>query len=232
MVKNLPPKRETWVWSLGWEDPLEKGMQPTPVFLPGEFHGQRSLEGYSSWSCKELDMTEQLTLSFFHSTQIYCWGTLPSLDVGSWMGCQSTHPTQAGDSFMNLSQLAEISQNFPLSGRRSGWIIPLLHYSVNRGDQSPLKGTSIDSCSPDPQNCSGSYIQPTLWTTHFFCGAHWCGFCCWQPELLHWNSTWKEELLCFLSRTALNTSILTPKCAGFTTHKMVLRDQLGALNST
>ena len=88
-------------------------MQPTPVFLPGEFHGQRSLEGYSSWSCKELDMTEQLTLSFFHSTQIYCWGTLPSLDAGSWIGCQSTHPTQAGDSFMNLSQLAEISQNFP-----------------------------------------------------------------------------------------------------------------------
>jgi len=31
---------------------------PTPVFLPGEFHGQRSLEGYSPWGCKELDMTE------------------------------------------------------------------------------------------------------------------------------------------------------------------------------
>ena len=37
--------RETWVRSLGWED-LEK-WQPTPVFLPGEFHGQRTLEGYS-----------------------------------------------------------------------------------------------------------------------------------------------------------------------------------------
>ena len=35
---------------------------PTPVFLPGEFHGQRSLAGYSPWGCKELDMTEQLTL--------------------------------------------------------------------------------------------------------------------------------------------------------------------------
>ena len=32
--------------------------QPTPVFLPGEFHGQRSLEGYSPWDCKELDTTE------------------------------------------------------------------------------------------------------------------------------------------------------------------------------
>ena len=31
---------------------------PTPVFLPGEFHGQRSLAGYSPWGCKESDMTE------------------------------------------------------------------------------------------------------------------------------------------------------------------------------
>ena len=40
MVKNLPAIQETWVQSLGWEDPLEKEWQPTPVFLPGEFHGQ------------------------------------------------------------------------------------------------------------------------------------------------------------------------------------------------
>ena len=36
MVKNPPTMWETWVQSLGWEDPLEKGMEPTPVFLPGE----------------------------------------------------------------------------------------------------------------------------------------------------------------------------------------------------
>ena len=40
--------QETQIRSLGWEDPLEKGMAlPTPVFLPGEFHVQRSLAGYS-----------------------------------------------------------------------------------------------------------------------------------------------------------------------------------------
>ena len=33
--------------------------QPTPVFLPGTYHGQRSLGGYSPWGCKELDTTEQ-----------------------------------------------------------------------------------------------------------------------------------------------------------------------------
>ena len=47
MIKNLPVMKKTWVSSLGLEDPLEKGMVPTPVFLPGEFHGQRSLVGYS-----------------------------------------------------------------------------------------------------------------------------------------------------------------------------------------
>ena len=51
------------VSSLGWEDPLEKKWQPTPVFLPGEFHGQRSLADYSPWGRKESDTTEQLTLS-------------------------------------------------------------------------------------------------------------------------------------------------------------------------
>ena len=35
--------------------------QPTPVFLPGESHGQRSLVGYSPWGCKESGMTERLT---------------------------------------------------------------------------------------------------------------------------------------------------------------------------
>ena len=46
------------VRSLGWKDPWRRAWKPTPVFLPGAFHGQRSLEGYSSWCCKEWDATE------------------------------------------------------------------------------------------------------------------------------------------------------------------------------
>ena len=52
-LKNLPAMRETWVQSLGWEDALEEGMATTPVFLPGESHGQKSLAGYSPWGRKE-----------------------------------------------------------------------------------------------------------------------------------------------------------------------------------
>ena len=39
--------------------------QPTPIFLPGKSHEQRSLAGYSPWGCKESDNTESLTLFFF-----------------------------------------------------------------------------------------------------------------------------------------------------------------------
>ena len=68
VVHNLPTMHETQVQSLGQEDLLEKGRATaggsevsTPVLLPGEFCGERSLVGNSPWSHKELDMTEQLT---------------------------------------------------------------------------------------------------------------------------------------------------------------------------
>ena len=58
MVKNPPTMQETRVQSLGGEDALEKGTAPTPVFLPGESHGQRSLVGYGPWGRKESDAPE------------------------------------------------------------------------------------------------------------------------------------------------------------------------------
>ena len=69
---------ETWVRFLGGEDPLEREWLPTPVCLPGEFYGQRSLEGYSPWGRKGLGMTEQLTLSHFTSVSFEgCCNTIP-----------------------------------------------------------------------------------------------------------------------------------------------------------
>ena len=60
LVKNPPAMWETWVRSLGWEDPLEKGKATTPVYWPGEFQGL-----YSPWGCKELDTTEPLSVFTF-----------------------------------------------------------------------------------------------------------------------------------------------------------------------
>ena len=51
-----------------WEGPWRKKWQPTPVFLPRESHGQRSLVGYSPWGCKESDTTERLILDFLLRT--------------------------------------------------------------------------------------------------------------------------------------------------------------------
>ena len=48
-----------WVRFLGWEDLL--GMATHSVFLPGEYHGQRNLAGYSPWGRRESDMTEATT---------------------------------------------------------------------------------------------------------------------------------------------------------------------------
>ena len=55
LVKNLPAMQETWVEKIPWEG---KGYPPTPVFQLREFHGL-----YSPWGRKELDTTEQLSLS-------------------------------------------------------------------------------------------------------------------------------------------------------------------------
>ena len=58
VVKFLPANAgdtRDKIRSLGWEDPL---WQPTPIFLPGKSHGQRSLVNFSPWGCKESDTTE------------------------------------------------------------------------------------------------------------------------------------------------------------------------------
>ena len=60
-VKNPPAMQETRGLSLVGKIPWRRKWQPTPVFLPGESHGQRSLVGYILWGHKESDTTERLT---------------------------------------------------------------------------------------------------------------------------------------------------------------------------
>ena len=70
LVKNLPAMRETQLWFLGLEDPLEKGLATHFSILAEESHGHRSLAGYSPWDRKESDMTERLMLDL---TFIHFW---------------------------------------------------------------------------------------------------------------------------------------------------------------
>ena len=103
MVRNPPSMQDTWVLSLGWEDPLEEGMATLSSILSclKNPHGQRSLAGYHPWSGKELDMTEwqriaqywELMLILVESQML---STLPSTKcvfntlqpVTKWRECQ------------------------------------------------------------------------------------------------------------------------------------------------
>ena len=63
-----------WCWRRKW--------QPTLVFLPGEYHGQRTLAGCSPWDCKDLDTTERFSLT-----------SLPMMKIGSFLGVSSKDVT-------------------------------------------------------------------------------------------------------------------------------------------
>ena len=65
LVQNPPAMWETWVRSWVGKIPWRRKRLPTPVFWPGEFHGQ-----YSPWGRKESDLTEQLSLSLY---LVYVW---------------------------------------------------------------------------------------------------------------------------------------------------------------
>ena len=62
MVKNLPAMQETQVWSLGQEDPLEKGIATHSSILAWKISWTEEPEGYSPWTYKESDINDQLTL--------------------------------------------------------------------------------------------------------------------------------------------------------------------------
>ena len=63
MVNNSPANsRDVSLIPGSGRSPWRGKWHPTPVFLPGKLHGQRSLAGYSLYCCKEPDMTEQLSM--------------------------------------------------------------------------------------------------------------------------------------------------------------------------
>ena len=74
---------DPWVGKIPWK----REWLPTPVFLSGKSHGQRSLAGYSPWGCKQLDVTGQLTLSLSFYDQkkkemgLRCEGALSEIEL-------------------------------------------------------------------------------------------------------------------------------------------------------
>ena len=81
--------KETQVQSLGWEDPWRRNWQATPVFLPGKFHGQRSLAGYSPWGIKSRTWLSNWTHTHTHThttpwSQWWWFTRLESPSAATW----------------------------------------------------------------------------------------------------------------------------------------------------
>ena len=83
LVKNPPAMRETWVWSLGWEDPLEKGTTTHPSILAWSIPWT-----YRPLGRKESDTTEWLSLSLYWEPLVWLGSTVGPgfgwLNGGSW----------------------------------------------------------------------------------------------------------------------------------------------------
>ena len=113
MEKNLPAVFDPWVGKISWR----RKWQPTPVFLPGEFHGQRSLVGYSKWGRKELDTTERHTHTLWKQDspfEISLGGSWPyfasvsSVSRSSWLPSVCSAQQLAASSLTSSSTLVEI----------------------------------------------------------------------------------------------------------------------------
>ena len=123
---NPEDAQEKQVRSLVWKDPWRRKWQPTPVFLPGEFHGQRSLMTYSPWGCKESDTTEQLSA---HKQS----GVMKSLQS------QPVWPRRWIIPLSSLSCLLITSGTVGLSDQLSGYLsaaVSVTLTSLNNGPQS------------------------------------------------------------------------------------------------
>ena len=72
---------DLWVEKISWN----RKWQPSPVFLPEKFHGQRSLVDYSPWCCKEMDMTEQLSTHYLRKI-LHIFEFLSALKPQMWRG--------------------------------------------------------------------------------------------------------------------------------------------------
>ena len=85
MVKNLPANAgdsedtDLWVRKVLWR----RKWQPTPVFLPGKSHEQRSLAGYNLWACKESDMTEHTHTTSMITSLTPLFYSVPTISISS-----------------------------------------------------------------------------------------------------------------------------------------------------
>ena len=110
----------TLFWNFPWS--WRRKWQPTPVFLPEEFHGQRSLVGYSPWGHKELDTTERLTLRW--KCGVLATGSPGKSPIPLFFRCKTE--TQRSWRLCPRVQLGRGGARFPVHwcGGSQAWEVP------------------------------------------------------------------------------------------------------------
>ena len=127
LVKNLPAMKETWVRSLGWEDPPEKGKAThSSILAPGEFHGL-----HSPWGCKESDTTERLSLLCPFSWSCYL---TTSSSASLFSSCPQSFPA---------SRSFPMSQLFISGGQSIGASAPASILPLNIQSRFPLESKGL-----------------------------------------------------------------------------------------
>ena len=170
-----------WVGKISWS----RKWWPTPVFLPGKFHGQRSLAGYSPWGHKKSDMTERLTPSL---SGLNHWSFEPEnefIRIGLWEDHSEWTPL--------LYQKNEQCSFSPRKGReRISLLIPtsirsglrqLISYWVCT-PSSPFMVSSTPKITQD-----SSILLPRLVTSKLGMGIH-----NWNFKNLSDQNLWKDLL--------------------------------------
>ena len=124
--------RKTWVWSLGWKDPLEKGKATHSGILPREFHGL-----CCPWGCKESDTTEQLSLLLsrwvdrIHTTMAYLTSRIPKCLKNDYHSFFRVSAMRLDSLVFTLVGISQYAENQRTRTNFTEWKIPLTFFQVD-----------------------------------------------------------------------------------------------------
>ena len=123
------PGFDPWVRKIPWR----RKWQPSPVFLPWEFHGQRSLAGYNPWGPKESDTTERLTGTHWNEYWVY-------VSLQNWyiVSCM-------WDSVCVCGGTSGKEPACQCRGHRDGGLIPGSGRSPGEGNGNPLQCSCLEN---------------------------------------------------------------------------------------
>ena len=145
---------ETWIRSLGWKDPLEREWLCTPVFWPGESHGQRSLAGYSPWGHRVRPNFRTCTM---HMRSREIWSV-----IGGGMGYLNWRDaTWIPDSFLVLPELQHHS-------------LPTFVSEITFNESNKQCQTTVQWCQDTVTLLSSPFRTCGTWATEcVLCHTEW-----------------------------------------------------------